>query len=72
MWGREGEPFWRRVLPPFPTPHPSLSQDFQLVGRLCGGRGRAVRVEGKRGRKGWDFVKSLFLWVQRRMDMRMR
>ncbi len=32
-WGREGEPFWRKVPPPFPKPHPSPSQDFHLCSR---------------------------------------
>ena len=27
-WGREGKPFFRKVFPPFPKPHPSLSKDF--------------------------------------------
>ena len=44
-WGGEGEPFWRKVLLPLPKPHPILSQDFRLVGRL---RGRSpYRMEGR-------------------------
>ena len=27
-WGRGEEPFWRKVLPPFPKPHPPFSKDF--------------------------------------------
>ena len=30
MWGGEEGPFFRKVLPPLPTPHPSFSQDFPL------------------------------------------
>ena len=37
IWGGEGEPFWRKVPLPLPKPHPILSQDFRLVGRLRGG-----------------------------------